>query len=762
LNSYLNPLPVTISNYTYKPKGGQGNNPSLLPANSSAALELYNSGSNNPNQGPIVTRNQYDQARHSSHHFQSPSGSTITTNTPSGSSITKMNGGLVGSPMNISSPGYSTPSGIMMNGTPTYNTDSIQGDYQQLTEGAPCNQLKKYLEPYTQEELRKLLLEVSKDNSVVCQALLDEIKRDKKWCKLFVHGLSFQTSKETLQKEYSQYGSVKEAVVLVDKKGASKGYGFVTFENAEQALLAAKEPKKRIDSRMTHCNLAFKGNPKKFAAIGGSQTGLSPKQRENANDRRLFVHSLAWKTTDQTLYQAFQEHGELQEAVVIRDKKTNKSKGYGFVTYKYSESARAALREPNKKIDGRQTHCNFACERGGDGGAVVTSPSGGGMGMGNDPMNINAPSNGMGMGLMNGHSNTPCLMGGGSNTPCLMGGSGQPGLTSQYSNPLSLPMPGRSNSTGSMHTPNQLGGAGSMTSPNRNGMNGLNSFTSPSYGLGQGPYGQGPAYSQPPPSQQFGMGSGPPYPSDPTSLIRPMGSNRPNSPLNLSGIRGVGNAVGIPTLLPGTGNSQAPGGGSYPSGPPSSMMLGGQSQHNPHSSIVVSGMNNHLFPTPMPPQVPSSPNFSRKAFNNQPSPHHQGIPANLGMPKFNTGVSDISMISSLNSMPLTGALTMPMGGSSMSFTSPTRKIMATAPPSTTTNPVMVPSVNGGMNAMGPSQPPSANNGNTTKGGPTSSGGLASKQMSPVKIAATTAGPPQNEGNDTPKSQASDDEGDGKN
>ena len=64
---------------------------------------------------------------------------------------------------------------------------------------------------------------------------------------------------ETLESHYKVYGKVKEAVVLVDKKGNSKGYGFVTFDNATSALEAAKDPKKRIDNRVTHCNLAFKG-----------------------------------------------------------------------------------------------------------------------------------------------------------------------------------------------------------------------------------------------------------------------------------------------------------------------------------------------------------------------------------------------------------------------------------------------------------------------------------------------------------------------
>ena len=67
------------------------------------------------------------------------------------------------------------------------------------------------------------------------------------------------STQETLEGHYKMYGKVKEAVVLVDKKGNSKGYGFVTFDNASAALEAAKDPKKRIDNRVTHCNLAFKG-----------------------------------------------------------------------------------------------------------------------------------------------------------------------------------------------------------------------------------------------------------------------------------------------------------------------------------------------------------------------------------------------------------------------------------------------------------------------------------------------------------------------
>ena len=71
--------------------------------------------------------------------------------------------------------------------------------------------------------------------------------------------------------------------------------------------------------------------------------------------RRLFVASLAYHTTDDKLRQEFARHGELEEAVIIKDKNNNmRSKGYGFVIYRTPEAAQAALTQPTRMIDGRQ------------------------------------------------------------------------------------------------------------------------------------------------------------------------------------------------------------------------------------------------------------------------------------------------------------------------------------------------------------------------------------------------------------------------
>ncbi|CAK9175744.1 unnamed protein product [Ilex paraguariensis] len=75
---------------------------------------------------------------------------------------------------------------------------------------------------------------------------------------------------------------------------------------------------------------------------------------------KLFVGGLAWETQTNTLRRHFEQFGEIFEAVVITDKHTGRSKGYGFVTFRDPEAAKRACADPNPVIDGRRTNCNLA------------------------------------------------------------------------------------------------------------------------------------------------------------------------------------------------------------------------------------------------------------------------------------------------------------------------------------------------------------------------------------------------------------------
>ncbi|KAJ0965008.1 hypothetical protein J5N97_026146 [Dioscorea zingiberensis] len=75
---------------------------------------------------------------------------------------------------------------------------------------------------------------------------------------------------------------------------------------------------------------------------------------------KVFVGGLAWETQSETLRRHFELFGEILEAVVITDKNTGRSKGYGFVTFRDPESARRACVDPSPIIDGRRANCNLA------------------------------------------------------------------------------------------------------------------------------------------------------------------------------------------------------------------------------------------------------------------------------------------------------------------------------------------------------------------------------------------------------------------
>lgn len=75
---------------------------------------------------------------------------------------------------------------------------------------------------------------------------------------------------------------------------------------------------------------------------------------------KIFVGGLPYHTTDKSLREFFDKFGEIEEAVVITDRQTGKSRGYGFVTMANKEAAERACKDPNPIIDGRKANVNLA------------------------------------------------------------------------------------------------------------------------------------------------------------------------------------------------------------------------------------------------------------------------------------------------------------------------------------------------------------------------------------------------------------------
>ena len=59
--------------------------------------------------------------------------------------------------------------------------------------------------------------------------------------------------------------------------------------------------------------------------------------------KKLFVGNIAWAASDDDLKALFSEHGEVEDAVIIKDKFSGRSKGFGFVTFTNDEEADKAV-----------------------------------------------------------------------------------------------------------------------------------------------------------------------------------------------------------------------------------------------------------------------------------------------------------------------------------------------------------------------------------------------------------------------------------
>lgn len=77
--------------------------------------------------------------------------------------------------------------------------------------------------------------------------------------------------------------------------------------------------------------------------------------------KKLFVGNIEWGVTDEELKNLFAEYGEIEEAIVVKDKFSGRSKGFGFVTFVKDEDAEKAMKEvEGKDLNGRPLSVNEA------------------------------------------------------------------------------------------------------------------------------------------------------------------------------------------------------------------------------------------------------------------------------------------------------------------------------------------------------------------------------------------------------------------
>jgi cold-inducible RNA-binding protein len=81
-------------------------------------------------------------------------------------------------------------------------------------------------------------------------------------------------------------------------------------------------------------------------------------------NNKLFVGGIAWATTNESLREAFEQAGTVEDATILTDRDTGRSRGFGFVTMSSEAEAQAAIEMwDGKELDGRAIKVNVAKPR---------------------------------------------------------------------------------------------------------------------------------------------------------------------------------------------------------------------------------------------------------------------------------------------------------------------------------------------------------------------------------------------------------------
>jgi len=134
----------------------------------------------------------------------------------------------------------------------------------------------------------------------------DESFNNNDLAKIFVGGLSWETSDQVLRDYFSTYGVVNDVVIMRDRiTGRSRGFGFVTFED-EQSADAAVLEQHVIEGRKVEAKKAI------------------PKGEMPNKSKKVFVGGIPLNTTDVQFKKYFEQFGVVTDCQIMKERQTGR------------------------------------------------------------------------------------------------------------------------------------------------------------------------------------------------------------------------------------------------------------------------------------------------------------------------------------------------------------------------------------------------------------------------------------------------------
>ncbi|KAG8368411.1 hypothetical protein BUALT_Bualt15G0042700 [Buddleja alternifolia] len=174
-----------------------------------------------------------------------------------------------------------------------------------------------------------------------------------KFTNVFVKNFAESMTEEDLKKIFGEFGVITSTVVMRNEDGTSKCFGFVNFENAEDAARAVESLNgQKFEDKEWYVGRAQKKSEREQELKHRFEQSLR-EAVDKSQGSNLYVKNLDDNIGDEQLKELFSQFGSITSCKVMRDPK-GISRGSGFIAFASPEEASRALSEMNGKIIGNK------------------------------------------------------------------------------------------------------------------------------------------------------------------------------------------------------------------------------------------------------------------------------------------------------------------------------------------------------------------------------------------------------------------------
>lgn len=175
-------------------------------------------------------------------------------------------------------------------------------------------------------------------------------ERMKHYTNIYIKNFGDNLDDEKLREMFEKYGTVKSVAVMKDQEGKSRGFGFVAYENHEDAAKAVDEMNGMdVGGQDIYVGRAQKKS-ERMSEIRQRYERQKQEQIQRYQGVNLYVKNLDDTIRDDSLREAFAQFGTITSAKVMTD--GERSRGFGFVCFSAPEEATKAVTEMNGRIVG--------------------------------------------------------------------------------------------------------------------------------------------------------------------------------------------------------------------------------------------------------------------------------------------------------------------------------------------------------------------------------------------------------------------------